>query len=192
MDAFRRCPLVLVAVACFISPSQGLGQLSEPDTDVSIKDGFAKSQIRYAQACLDLATVEYEAAMEAESSHSPAALQRLANSIKVAEEQLRVAKLPRSESDTVPVHLRYAEEKAKLAKRTYLGALERNKKRSGTYSELHLEQLRLKAEVAESRLAVWSNPAQILTYLDHIHWEIDRLGEAIIDLQQRQDRYEAR
>jgi hypothetical protein len=166
------------------------GQLADDLNSADPGDAYAKAQVRYAQACLDLARLELSVALQAESSYSTAALNRLRNNVKVADERLRVVKLPPSEVDAIPVHLRYAQEKARLVKSTYLQALANKTKNA--FSETQLEQLRLRAEVAESRLALWNYPAQTLSFLDHIHWEMDRLGEAIIDLQQRQDKYESK
>ena len=147
---------------------------------VTSPDNFEDVQVLYAQSCLDLAKFELKSAEEIESSLSFNALERRRLAVKIAEERLRVAKLPAGENDTVSLHLRFTEEKAKKARSDYLRAVA-----SKAFTASQIEHMRLKAEVAKRQFAVMSNPIHLMSMLDHMHWEIDRLNEAVIALELR-------
>ncbi len=146
--------------------------------------------VRYARAYLELAEVELRLAEESNrqipGTHPRSSIARKENHVAVAKEQLRVAELGDKNGDASQVHLRYAEERARIAKRDYQQALEM-KNRKQVYSDLQLQRLRLKAEVAEFRVALWSDPDNVLSALDHVHWQVERLSEEVIDLQMQLD-----
>ncbi|HIE99484.1 MAG TPA: hypothetical protein EYG03_12055 [Planctomycetes bacterium] len=61
----------------------------------------------------------------------------------------------------------------------------------GVCSELLIKEFRLKAEVAELRMAIWNNPeTNVLSLLDHMHWQLERVSEEVLDLQKRVDKLE--
>ncbi len=105
--------------------------------------------------------------------------------VKVAEEQLRVAKLSAAETDTVPIHVRFAEESAKATQLEYSRVAAYTREVAQVYSESQVELFRLRAQVAQCRLEVLRDPSHLLSLLDHLHWQIDRLNEDIVSMQSR-------
>jgi hypothetical protein len=153
--------------------------------DTATRQSYHESQIQYAQSYLELAKLELRIAEDHKTTLSNNAAQQKRNMVKIAEEQLRVASLPIGEGDTVPVRMRYAEENAKSSRQEYLNALSSTKESRFAFTDDQLERLRLKAEVARHRLSVMTNPIHLMSLLDHMHWEIDRLNEDLIMLQAR-------
>lgn len=136
------------------------------------------AQVAYSQACLDLARFELKSAEAIQSSLSLGTLERRRLAVKVAEERLRVSTSQEAGTDTMEVRLRFAEETAKKARQDYLAALA-----SPTFGASQVEHLRLKSEVAKRRFQVMQNPVHLMSILDHMHWEIERLTDAVIALE---------
>ncbi len=150
-------------------------------------ESFREAQILYSQAYLDLAKFDLESAEKVKSSLSFSALERRRLAVKVAEERLRVAMLPPGENDTVTVRMHYAEEYAKSARRDYLQAIA-----SKSYTDAQRERLRMKSVLATRAVSVMSNPVHLMSLLDHMHWELDRLNEDVVTLQLRIEELEKR
>lgn len=109
--------------------------------------------------------------------------------VAVAKEQLRLVKVP--DGDAIQLHLKYAQEMASAAAGDYQRAFKAKAAFDGAYSDLQIRELRLKAEVAQLRLAIWSNPGiNLLSLLDHMHWQIERVSEEVLDLQKRVEKLE--
>ncbi len=189
----------LAALLCGISLLRAISFAQQPQPSPGTQPATPASEgvigqidplVRYARAYLELAQVELQLAeqsnREVPGTHSVSFIARKENRVEVAKEQLRVALLGTIEGDASQIHLRYAEECARLAKRDYQRALEM-KNRKQVYSDLQLQLLRLKAEVAEFRVALWSNPQNVLSALDHVHWQLERVSEEVVDLQLRLD-----
>ena len=143
-------------------------------------ESYREALVLYSQAYLDLAKYDLESAQKISSSLSISALERRRLAVKVAEERLRVAMLPPGEIDTTSIRMHYAEEYAKSARRSYLQAAA-----SQTFTDAQLERLRLKSVLAARAATVMSNPVHVMSLLDHMHWELDRLKEDVAALQLR-------
>lgn len=98
--------------------------------------------------------------------------------VKIAEERLKVAISEEADTDTAQVRLRFAEESAKKARHDYLRGLA-----SKTLTASQVEFLRLKAEVAKRKFELMQNPVHLMSILDHMHWEIERLNDAVTALE---------
>lgn len=164
----------------------GLGLLSGAlTTQVSAQEKsdpsaaqYDEAQVAYSQACLDLARFELKSAEAVKSSLSIGALERRRLAVKVAEERLKVAMSQDTDKDTSKVRLRFAEETAKKARQDYLRA-----SASTTFSSSQIEHLRLKSEVAKRKFEVMQNPVHLMSIMDHMHWEIERLNDAVTALE---------
>jgi hypothetical protein len=54
------------------------------------------------------------------------------------------------------------------------------------YNKHELNELRLKAELAKLRFAIWSEPeSNMLSIFDQVHWQLERLSEEVLELQRR-------
>lgn len=91
---------------------------------------------------------------------------------------MKVAISEEADTDTAQVRLRFAEESAKKARHDYLRALA-----SKTLTASQIEVLRLKAEVAKRKFELMQNPVHLMSILDHMHWEIERLNDAVTALE---------
>ena len=147
--------------------------------------------VRYAKACLDLAQVELQLMEDAndklERTFSQAELEQKRANVRVAEEYFyNTLKLVEGRSATESIFLSQAREQAELAKRRYQRALE-TRHRDLIYSDLKLEKLRLEAEVAQLRLEVWSDPKNLLSMIEQLHWRVEQMSQEIVELQARVD-----
>ncbi len=160
------------------------------DPSTSMSDGYLEKQLLYAKAYRDLAKVELQVALEVRkefpAQFSQFDIQRKRNKVALAEELLRLAEIPAAERKSSAVPLKYATEKAALATSEYEAAL----KKPDEYSVLRLEQLRLTARVADLRLQLWNYPTGIGSLFEQMRWQMERLSEEIVDLQQRVEELE--
>lgn len=149
--------------------------------------------VRYAQACLELAKIELKKLVEHEKKVPrgvPAIiLERARMNVKVAEAQLNQALVP-SAGGMVNVHIRYAEERAKVAELEFEKAKEARQHNSDALIELEVERLGLVAETSRLRLAMWRNPVYLPSLLDQMQWQLDRLSDEIIQLNKRVEKDE--
>lgn len=146
----------------------------------------------FGEANLELAEVELEIRLTANERAPGAFTQRQIDrsrmKVEMTKEQLRLATIV-PKGDATQLHLRHAELEAGLAAGIYERALKANKDRPGVYNELQIKRLRLKAEVTQLRLAIWLNPGtNTLSILDHMHWQIERMSEELVELQDRVDK----
>lgn len=159
--------------------------------DTTPEDPGTELMRRYAEKYLKLTEVQLELRLEA-NRKSPKVypaneISRYRMNVEVARERLRLVTAP--DSDTIELHFKYAQEKAKVAEELYQNALKAKAKSPSAFSELKIRELQLKAEVAQLRLDIWSSPgADVLSILDHMHWQIERVSEEVLDLQRRVDK----
>lgn len=174
------CSLVAGAVAVF-AISAGASQKAAESADSGIA-------VRYAQASLELAKIELERFLEADKHVSrviPAiVVERARMNVKVAEAQLEQALHP-SPGGAMNVQVRYAEERAKFSEIDYDKAKEARRQNPKSMREVEVERLRLVAETARLRLAMWRDPVYLPSLLDQMQWQLDRLSEEIIELNKR-------
>lgn len=148
---------------------------------------------RYAETYLELAEVQLEKRLNANKKvpgvYSKREIDRSRMNVAVAKEQLLLVTAP--EGDAILLHAKHAQEQAIVTDADYQRALKANAVFAGTYSELLIKELRLEAEVAELRVAIWSNPkTNVLSLLDHMHWQLERVSEEVLDLQKRVNKLE--
>lgn len=147
---------------------------------------------RHAAACLELAELQLKKRLEA-NQRMPGLfpdkeLHRYQVNVEVAKRHFAAVQLA---EDAVDVHLQHASEQAKLAESDLSQALATNQAEPGTYSDYEISELRLKAEIANLRLIIWSHPkTNVLSVVDHLHWQLERVSEELIELQRRVDRLE--
>ncbi len=149
--------------------------------------------VRYARASLELAKVELKKLMNAEKEVPrvipPIILERAKANVKVAEAQLEQALLP-STGGAVNVHIRYAEERVKVAELELEKARKAKARNPNAVLDVEIERLELVAETARLRLAMWRDPVYLPSLLDQMQWQLDRLSEEIIELNKRVEKDE--
>lgn len=145
----------------------------------------ADLQVRYALARLRLAELDLERALasnrETAGSIGERELERLRNHIKMMEKRLEIARdQPRTASRQAMVA---AAEAACVNARSDLDAALRAKGRQDrSVSDLTIQRLRAKLELAEIRLELCRTPEYELSLLDEMQWNIDQLTDQVIDL----------
>ncbi len=144
--------------------------------------------VRYARASLELAKIELKKLVE-QNKKVPRAVpailvERAKMNVKVAEAQLEQAVGP-SAAGTANVHIRYAEERVRVAELEFEKAKEARRRNPDAVIELEVERLGLVAETARLRLAMWRDPVYLPSLLDQMQWQLDRLSEEIIELNKR-------
>lgn len=182
----RRTQMLILIFACtFCSP------LCAQDPPKNNEEQSAEElRIRHAEARLELAKVQLKMLQqnnkESPGAISQAEIERAEMNIAVAREQLKLAKTP--SADATQLHLKRAEQQAKFAKDQYENAQKAKASFAESFSDLKLEEYRLKAEVAQLRLEMWKHPqTNMLSLLDHMHWQLERVSEELVALQKRVD-----
>ncbi len=144
--------------------------------------------VRYARASLELAKIELKK-LEEQNKKVPRVVpaiivERAKMNVKVAEAQVEQAIGP-SAGGTANVHIRYAEERVKVAELEFEKAKEARRRNPDAVIELEVERLRLVAETARLRLAMWRDPVYLPSLLDQMQWELDRVSEEVVELNKR-------
>jgi dephospho-CoA kinase len=170
-------------MAAFSMASIGTGQ--ETDKAAAQLSRYHLT-VQYAETRMQLAEVELRHALEANQS-SPGMIpkiriERLRSNLVVAKEQFNEASLA-STGGPERVRLVHAEEKIRLA-RLDLETGQRLRD-EGMITELELERLRLKYQLAKLNLVIIENPDSFVTLLNYIEAKVDRMGEEILSLDQR-------
>jgi hypothetical protein len=142
-------------------------------------------QIRYALARLRLAELDLERALAANRDTAGAIgereIERLRNHIAVMEKRLEIARArPRTASRQAMVAA--AEAARDNARGDLESALRSRGRKDRSVSDLTVERLRAKLELAEIRLELCRNPEYELSLLDEMQWSIDQLTDQVIDL----------
>lgn len=162
-----------------VEPS--FGRASQPP-HVELPDDL---QVRYAMARLKLAELDLERAVRANRATNGTIgdreLDRLRSHIRVMEKRLEIARArPRTASRQVIVAA--AEAACEDARGDLDSAARSNERTPGSVSDLNLERLRAKLDLAEIRLELCRNPDYELSLLDEMQWNIDQLTDEVIDL----------
>ncbi len=147
--------------------------------------------VKYAETRMQLADVELRHGL-AMNRKIPGAvpqitIERLRSNLAVAKEQYDAA-VATSIGGAERVQLRNAEEKIRLAK-IDLDTGQKLRKEN-LISDLELERLKLKHELAKLNVVVIKNPDSFTTLLHYIEAKVDRMGDEILSLDQRITRLE--
>ena len=147
--------------------------------------------VKHAKTQLALAKVELLSAMEI-NKESPGTIaklvvERLHSDVAIAEQRFQEAELA-TVGGNERIRLRNAEEKIRLAKLNFENG--RKLHDNGMASDLELERLKLKYELAQLSLVLLKNPQYFTTMLQSLDAKVDRLGDEILSLDQRLSRLE--
>lgn len=145
----------------------------------------AELKVRYATARLRLAELDLERALAANrAAHGavgPREIERLQNHIRLLRRHVEIVReRPRTAARRATVAAAAAgrdDVRAELE-----AALAANHRVPGAVSDLNLERLRARLELAEIRVALCQNPDDELSILDEMQWNIDQLTDQLIDL----------
>ncbi len=178
--------VVILSIAAANSPAQN------PPTDA---DKATELQVRYADARLRLAKADLELARElnatVEGTIPEVEVARLRTNIAVAKRQLEIAK-EYTHGSTMPVQLKAAEAGVAMAEAELKSALEVNTRLPKTFNATRIKKLRIKLELAKLRVEMWKDPNYLPSLVDQMQWQIDRLTEQVIELDERVDSLGAR
>ena len=192
MSHTRNPLLSALALLAFCSAAQScLGQQSQPSADNTPESSRYELLVQYAKTNLDLAKVELQQAVEINAESSGAiprlTIERLRSNVAVAKEQLSEAELA-SYGGQERVRLRHAEEKIRVAKL----ALDAGRKQAqdGFVTELELQRLQLRYDLARLSLTLIKNPENFVTLLHRLEAQVNRLSEEILAIDQRISKFE--
>ena len=108
-------------------------------------------------------------------------LARLRSHVILLQRQFEIARaLPRTAARQATIAA--AELAGDNARAALDAALKANHRVPGSVSDLNIERLRARLELAEIRVALCRNPAFELSLLDEMQWSIDQLTDQLIDL----------
>ncbi len=174
------CVLALLS-ALLLAPATYPQSVVAPQASDSIA-------IEYAEACLELAKVELARA-ESLNRRVPNIVPRirmdgLKRGVQLAQEQVRVAQ---SFGNIVnnPVQLAFCETVAKDAQQRYTIAEQTRSQDPEAVSALELESLRLKAKTTNLRYRMWKERPYVPSMVEQMQWQINRLTEQIVELNDR-------
>lgn len=147
-------------------------------------------QLRCTEARLRVAEIDLQRAAAANQKVPNAIgdreIRRLSNHVAMLRRQVEIAREhPRTAARQASIA---AAEIACDEARTDLEAAERaNRHSAGSVSDLNLERLRAKVELADIRLELCRNPEYELSLLAELEWNIEQLTDEVIDLRHRID-----
>ena len=176
--------LFVVAVLCALPRAQrAYSQSAEPPPNKS--DNLAAD---YAQACLELAEIEVKRA-ESMNRRVPnivphLRLEGLKRNVQLAQHQLRVAESYNNDVTNL-VQLAFCEATAKDALERYRIAERARNQDPKAVSAFELESLRLKAKTTNLRYRMWKERSYVPSMVDQMQWQINRLTEQIVELNDR-------
>jgi hypothetical protein len=180
---FGACGLVVLALLL-----NGQGQSQIEDQVPSAEVSQIQLHVSHAQACVRLAEAELQISQEmnlmATDTVPQIRIDWLQANLDFARKQLEVAQ-QYEYGAAVPLQLVYAEKSVALAERELEEAVFVNKGMPSRISQLNVERLRAKAEIAALRLKMWRSDRYVHSLIDQMQWQIDRLTEQIIDLNHR-------
>lgn len=182
--AYIRWVCAIAVLSALLMAQWAFPQNAEPPPET----GKSPVAIEYARACLALAEVELDRAQSL-NQRVPNIVPRvrlewLKRNVEFARGQVRVAQTYGSES-TVPVQLAFCETAAKNASERYRLAVKTRVHDSNAISALELESLRLKAKTTNLRLRMWKERSYLPSLVDQMQWQIDRMTEQIVELNDR-------
>lgn len=145
-------------------------------------------QVRYAQARLRLAKLDLERAIAVNAVSKDAVgdreVQRLRTHVEMLEHQVEIARThPRTAARQAATAA--AEAACTVARADLEAALRANQRALGTVSEINVERLRAKVDLAEVRLVMCKSPDYELSLLAEMEWNIEQLTDEVIDLRHR-------
>lgn len=188
------CGWLMSAVAAWLGPM--LPVVARGGSPVAVEsaesplDRVHALQLRYTEARLRVAEIDLERAVAA-SRKIPHAIgdrevQRLTNHVAMLRRQVEIAREhPRTAARQASIA---AAEVACDEARSDLEAAERaNRRSAGSVSDINLERLRAKVELADIRLELCRNPEYELSLLAELEWNIEQLTDEVIDLRHRID-----
>lgn len=162
-------------------------QPGKPSKDVSRYE----LEVLYARTRMRLADVELRSALqlqaEAPGMIPRLVIERLRSNLAVAQEQMVQAEMA-SISGPEQIRMRQAEEKVRLAKLDLESGLKLQDR--GQASDLEIERLTLKYELAKLSIVIMKKPEHFTTMLHLVEAKVDRLGKEILSIDQRLSRLE--
>lgn len=168
---------------------------AEPAADDTVREPAAAAptssaephdlQIHYAQARLRVAELDLARALAANGavrdSIGSREVQRLRTHVEMLKRQVEIARShPRTaarQAATAAAEAACADARADLD-----AALRANQRTPATVSDINVERLRAKVELAEVRLAMCKSPDYELSLLAELEWNIEQLTDEVIDL----------
>ncbi len=192
MSHTRNPLLSAFTLLAFCSAAQScLAQQSQQAADNPPESSRYELLVQYAKTNLDLAIVELQQAVEINAESGGAiprlTIERLRSNVAVAKEQLSEAELA-SYGGQERVRLRHAEEKIRVAKLALDAG--RNQAEDGLITELELQRLQLRYELAKLSLTLIKNPENFVTLLHRLEAQVNRLSEEILAIDQRISKFE--
>ena len=145
----------------------------------------AELKVRYAMARLRLAELDLERALAANravpGAVGPREIERLRNHIRLMRRYVEIARdQPRTAARQATIAA--AEAACDNLRADLEAALAANHLVPGAVSDLNVERLRARLELAEIRVDLCKNPNYELSILDEMQWTIDQLTDQLIDL----------
>ncbi len=181
------CWSVIFAATCFGQPPESETTSESPAAEQS----WYETNLRYAKTRWLLAEAELlsvlEVNKEAPGTIAKLAVERLRSDAEIAKQQFREAEMA-TVGGSERVRLRHAQERIRLARINLVNGRELHDK--GRLSDLELERLKLKHELAGLSLVLLKNPQYFATMLQSLEAKVDRMGEEILSLDQRISRLE--
>ncbi len=148
---------------------------------------LADARLRLAQADLDHAL---DRNRQVPGNVSNLELKKLKTNIEVAKKQLAVSK-ELSYGTAYPNQLVAAQAAAELAEQALRSSLKSNEAIPGTIPLSLVNRRKINVELTKIRVELWKDPgAYIPSMMHEMQWQIDRLTEQVIELNQRFDTVE--
>ena len=150
-------------------------------------------RVRHAEACLELAELQWQSRL-AQNRRVPNTfhekeLRRYEMNVAVARERLAAAK---TKGDVIGIQLEHAKQKAEVATADYEEAKAVRQSTPDMYSDQEMDELRLKAEIAQTRYAIWNHSkANLVSLMDHMHWQLEQVSEEVLEIQRRVEKLES-
>lgn len=157
-------------------------------------DGQDKIRERHAALCLELAEIQLEKRLELNRRmpdlFTEEELRRYRMNVNVAKRHLVAV---HRDGDALEIHLQHAREQADVAQAKYRDAMKAVEKMPNVYSKYEMAEFRLQAEIAKLRMEIFEHPENnVLSMMDHVHWQLERVSEEVLELQRRIDKLEAK
>lgn len=181
----RACGYICTAGVASLLVWAGFEALASPRQTGDTND--ESLEVRYARTALRLAQIEVEE-LGRENSRVPGVipemmLERARAGVQVAEAGLKRALAPSDEKGK-SVHTRFVEEQARLAEQNLKNAENARRDHPESISDFEMERLRVAAEHARLRAALWRDTEGRPLNVDRIERELEQISNELIDLNQ--------
>jgi len=157
------------------------GRLAEAEQAAELKLRYATARVRLAELDLQRALAANQAVRGAIGDRE---IERLKHHVELTRRQHAIVlESPRTAArlaTEAAAEAAIAEARGDLA-----AALGANHRVPGSVSDLNVQRLQTRLELAEIRVAICRNPASELSLLDEMQWTIDQLTDEVIDLRHR-------